>query len=295
MSYQTGQAFRRALETRLLNQSTLGVGAVSLVRLRKLIAFDRFLARLLAVRPDGWMLKGGLALQLRLGQRARTTKDIDVLLRLPQPEIGPTLTHAAGLDLGDWFSFTVQQDPTQLPGPAAGGWRFFVTARVDSRTFETFHVDIGVGDPVLEPAEALTTPPLLAFAGIPPLTLPCYPLSQHLAEKVHAYVKPRASGESTRVKDLVDILLVAAYSSVDAPALRAAIQATFTAQGSDAPPTSLPAPPAAWTAKYRKLAQESGLVAVTLPQALAQAQAFLDPVLSGQTDGTWVPERQAWS
>ena len=90
MSYQTGQAFRRALEARLLNQSIQG--AVSLVRLRKLVAFDRFLARLLAVRPDGWMLKGGLALQLRLGQRARTTKDIDVLLRLPRPEIGPTLT-----------------------------------------------------------------------------------------------------------------------------------------------------------------------------------------------------------
>ena len=192
MSYQTGQAFRRALEARLLNQSIQG--AVSLVRLRKLVAFDRFLARLLAVRPDGWMLKGGLA-----------------------------------------------------------------------------------------------------FAGIPPLTLPCYPLSQHLAEKVHAYVKPRASGESTRVKDLVDILLVAAYSPVAAPALRAAILATFTAQGSEAPPTSLPEPPAAWTAKYRKLAQESGMVAVTLSQALAQAQEFLDPVLSGQTHGTWAPERQAWS
>ena len=92
MSYQTGEAFRRALEARLLNQSIQG--AVSLVRLRKLVAFDRFLARLLAVRPDGWMLKGGLALQLRLGQRARTTKDIDVLLRLPRPEIGPTLTRA---------------------------------------------------------------------------------------------------------------------------------------------------------------------------------------------------------
>ena len=214
MSYQTGQAFRRALEARLLNQSIQG--AVSLVRLRKLVAFDRFLARLLAVQPDGWMLKGGLALQLRLGQRARTTKDIDVLLRLPRPEIGPTLTRAGELNLNDWFSFTVQLDPAQLPGPADGGWRFFVTARVASRTFETFHVDIGVGDPVLEPAEALATPPLLAFAGIPPLTLPCYPLSQHLAEKVHAYVKPRASGESTRVKDLVDILLVAGYSRVAA-------------------------------------------------------------------------------
>ena len=54
MNYQTGQAFRRALVAHLLNQSTQG--SVSLVRLRKLVAFDRFLARLLAVQPDGWML-----------------------------------------------------------------------------------------------------------------------------------------------------------------------------------------------------------------------------------------------
>ncbi|MFZ1402146.1 MAG: nucleotidyl transferase AbiEii/AbiGii toxin family protein [Anaerolineae bacterium] len=128
MNYQTGYAFRRALEARLLKQST--EGSLSLVRLRKLIAFDRFLARLLAVQPDGWLLMGGLALQLRLGQRARTTKDVDVLLRLPRPEIGPTLLRAANLDLGDWFSFMVQRDPTPLPGLADGGWRFFVNARL---------------------------------------------------------------------------------------------------------------------------------------------------------------------
>jgi len=44
MTYQTGAAFRRALEDRLLAQSHQT--DVSLVRLRKLVAFDRFLARL---------------------------------------------------------------------------------------------------------------------------------------------------------------------------------------------------------------------------------------------------------
>lgn len=293
MNYQTGYAFRRALEARLLKQST--EGSLSLVRLRKLIAFDRFLARLLAVQPDGWLLKGGLALQLRLGQRARTTKDVDVLLRLPRPEIGPTLLRAANLDLGDWFSFMVQRDPTPLPGPADGGWRFFVNARLDGRSFEPFHVDIGTNDPVLEPAEALTMPPLLAFAGIPPLTVLCYPLSQHLAEKVHAYAKPHESGESTRVKDLVDILLVAESSPMAAPALHAAIRATFAAQGAMTLPARLPAPPAAWAVTYRKMAQESQLAAATLAEATVQAQRFLDPILGGYAQGLWVPEEQAWT
>ena len=76
MKYKISGAFRRALEQRLRNRS-LQTG-MPLVRLRKMVAFDRFLARLLLHQPGKWVLKGGLALQLRLGERARMTKDIDM-------------------------------------------------------------------------------------------------------------------------------------------------------------------------------------------------------------------------
>lgn len=293
MTYTTAAAFRRALETRLVAESTRT--GMPLVRLRKLVVFERFLARLTQAHPHDWLLKGGLALQLRMGEHARTTQDVDVLLNLPRTAVHSAVMQAVSLDLGDWFIFVVRPASAALPGPTAdGGQRFFITAQVDRRTFESFHVDIGLGDPVLEPAESLTTPPLLAFAGIPPVTIPCYPLSQHLAEKIHAYVRPRASGESTRVKDLVDMLLIAAHMPVNAAALRAALQATFAAQDSGAPPPSLPAPPTAWASKYQRLAQDVGLADTTLPTAFAHARKFLDPVLSGQTCGLWSPTAQAW-
>ena len=75
MKYQSGAAFRRALEDRLLTNSK-GSG-VPLIRLRKMVAFDRYLARLKQSYPNQWYLKGGYALQLRLGSRARTTVDVD--------------------------------------------------------------------------------------------------------------------------------------------------------------------------------------------------------------------------
>lgn len=50
MIYSTGAGFRRALEDRLRSQSLL-TGA-PLVRLRKLVVFDRFLARLTRDQPD---------------------------------------------------------------------------------------------------------------------------------------------------------------------------------------------------------------------------------------------------
>jgi hypothetical protein len=74
--YQSGAAFRTALEQRLLTRSrTTGL---ALARLRKHVAFERLLARLLVVAPDRWVLKGGLALDFRLGARARATVDMDL-------------------------------------------------------------------------------------------------------------------------------------------------------------------------------------------------------------------------
>ena len=76
--YQSGAAFRRALENHLRSNS-LNSG-VPLVRLRKIVIFDRFLTRWMKYQPGKWILKGGFAIQLRLVDKARTTKDIDMLV-----------------------------------------------------------------------------------------------------------------------------------------------------------------------------------------------------------------------
>lgn len=99
MKYASSTAFRRALGDRLRAQS-LKTG-LPLVRLRKLVTFERLLARLIVEQPDSWILKGGLALQLRLGAKARTTKDVDLLMRLDPQNVHETLVSAAGRDLGD--------------------------------------------------------------------------------------------------------------------------------------------------------------------------------------------------
>ena len=112
MTYGSGAAFRRALEDRLLARSLRS--DIPLVRLPKLVAFERLLARLAQAHSGRWLLKGGLALQLRLGARSRTTKDIDILLRAPSELAHSALVEAARLDLGDWFEFTVR--PGTRPG-----------------------------------------------------------------------------------------------------------------------------------------------------------------------------------
>ncbi len=165
MEYQSGAAFRRALEDRLRTRSI--DSGTPLVRLRKMVAFERLLARLFKDQPDGWVLKGGLALQLRLGDRARTTKDVDLLHTVGREDARRTLARAAALDLGDWFEFEVTQPADEPPDLQAGGLRFPVHALLDGRTFEAFHVDVGQGNPLVEQPDLLSVSNLLDFAGVP--------------------------------------------------------------------------------------------------------------------------------
>jgi hypothetical protein len=296
MTYRSGASFRRAFEDRLRAQS-LETG-VPLVRLRKMVVFDRFLARLLEDQPDAWVLKGGLALQLRLGNQARTTKDIDVLLTTPYDkphDVHQALVRGALLDLGDWFQFEVERPTAEIPAQPFGGVRFQVRGLLDGRRFETFHIDVGWGDPLIEPVETLPTPALLELAGIPRTAIPCYPLTQQVAEKVHAYTRPRATGEGSRVKDLVDILLMAQLRQVEGQLLKQALQATFDTRKTHALPTRFPKPPSTWSAPFRRLAEETGLGYRMLSDASAAARVFLDPVLQGEAAGMWDPDTWSWT
>ena len=124
MKYRTAAAFRTALETRLKAEQRDGVG---ISRLRKRVVFERLLARLQAVAPDAWVLKGGFALELRLGGSARTTKDIDIDWKVDEQEAVELLLDAAAMRLEDLFEFSLARSrmDDDLLG---GGQRWTVTA-----------------------------------------------------------------------------------------------------------------------------------------------------------------------
>src|SRR5713226_9754815 len=135
MRYKSPAAFRTALEARLLGQSL--ETNVPLARLRKMVAFDRLLARLGSNKQDEWVVKGGLALQLRLGNMARTTKDIDAATatKLTNEQATSRLRKAAAAKLGDWFEFEVSEPTLAATGAAEGGLRFPILCLVDGRNF----------------------------------------------------------------------------------------------------------------------------------------------------------------
>lgn len=79
MKYVSAEAFAQAPSERLKRQAESG--GADLGRLSKQVAFERYLARLFALENTLWVLKGGYALELRLGKRS--TKDVDLNLSSP--------------------------------------------------------------------------------------------------------------------------------------------------------------------------------------------------------------------
>lgn len=257
-TYATAAAFRRALEDRL-NRASKEEG-IDLQRMRRQVAFDRLLVRLFATEPP-WRLKGGYALELKL-RLARTTKDLDLGLsggNMMVEDALEALQEAAGIDAGDFFVFTIGEATMDLDGAPYGGSRFPVEARLDGRNFARFHLDLGFGDIQREPYEWTTPRDWLGFAGIEAGSFPSISREEHFAQKLHAYTMPRQDRPNTRVKDLVDLVLLIDAGGMDQERLRRDIADTFRHRATHAVPDALEEPPDFWGPVFEKLAGECGI------------------------------------
>jgi hypothetical protein len=113
--------------------------------------FDRLLARLVVVAPNRWVLKGALALDFRLGDRTRTTKDMDLAREDDEEAATADFISAQAVDLGDFFVFDIQK--TRSLGEAVGGAlpsrraaREGLTASLPARSTRHFNLPRSVHD-----------------------------------------------------------------------------------------------------------------------------------------------------
>jgi len=263
--YRTAKAFRQALEDRL-NRLASG-REQDRVRLRREVAFERLLARFFASEDVPWVLKGGYGIEVRLRAKARSTQDIDlgvpdIRMFLSGGSFLPSLLFdrlqvVAEMDLGDWFGFDVGLATDDLEGAPYGGARFPVECLLDNRTFAMFHMDIGLGDQVVNP-EMVTGHDLLSFAGVPPARMKMYSIDQQFSEKVHAFSQSRGERTNSRTRDLIDIVLIIQSGLLDSGKTAKAIGDTFGKRGTPVP-GELSRPPAEWDDRYREMAGDIGL------------------------------------
>lgn len=221
-------------------------------------AFDRLLARMFSETENrpAWYLKSGYAIELRI-ETARTTKDIDLSIAAREP-ITPASLHrmvddAASLDLADGFVFQIGESILDLDAAPQGGSRFPVRARMAGRPFVGFHVDIGIGDDLMEPTDQIEGEGWFDFAGLPRPEFRMISCEQQFAEKLHAYTRARTDRDNSRVKDLVDLFLLM-RTEMEPRRLRESIERTFSRRATHPVPAELAPPPESWRDRFAELA-----------------------------------------
>ena len=273
-----------ALEERLRRRSQ--ADRIDINRLRRQVSFDRLLARLFRGDSVPWALKGGYALELRF-KTARSTVDIDLTLQGVvtaamegvdgNQTVREMLQAAAGQPLGDWFEYTIGPAVMDITAAPYGGARYPVEVHMDGRIFARFHIDVGIGDVVMQPLETVEANDWLAFAGIERPRVQLIAREQQFAEKIHAYTLPRNSPNS-RVKDLVDLGLLIGGGEFDRQRILDALHLTFERCETHPLPAALGAPPSEWTIPFQTLAEECGMQP-DLAAAFEMVAKFYEEVL----------------
>ena len=234
----------------------------------------------------------------RLGSEARATKDADATWRAALDHFGDVLEAAIDTDLGDGFRFEAAAPRPMTAETDEGGLRYAILALLDGREFERIQLDVNAVPDDQRPLEHVELRDLLDFAGIAPPRIPVIPIAQHLAEKLHAYVRDYGSRSNSRPRDLYDMLVIARSLPIpDSNTLRATCRQTFAVRQTAWPPT-MPAPPATWVAVWESYVRDHDIPWSNLDAAGEALASFWRPLLvseAGTHPAHWDVDSWAWS
>ncbi len=297
-------AIKDATKRRAKQEGT-GISATTVDAQIRQARYDRFLSRVFA---DGeaseWLLKGGLSMLARV-PRSRTTKDVDLAAQdAPNlDEAERALSTLVAIDLGDHLTFRLIRSLPTGAGDNQPGiqTRRFVYACLDidhDTQVDTVTVDVVVGPApvgapeIVEPANRLH---LRRSLVTHPYRL--FPVVDQIADKVCATMSVDYPGgkRSSRVKDLIDLVILAHSQRVDLAELRTAIATKRAISRMD--PFDHFDIPADWRRTYPATAKGvPSAETYTAEAAAALIAAFVDPALTrSPTPGTWDPQHLEWT
>lgn len=210
---------RARAEGQVAERIRLGVG---------FMVVSAVLARMRAM--DGtplFVLKGGVAMQLRFEHRARSSADIDMIFRRDLTLLESTLAEAPRYPIGD-FTVRAVGKPHVL-GPT-GAVRQPLQVLYGRTSWSRIYLEVSPpeGDSAeMEHLEILPPSPDLTVFGLDSIDpIPCMSVAYQIAQKLHACTEVKPGEESHRFTDLLDLQLLEELVD-DWPAVRSACEAVF--------------------------------------------------------------------
>lgn len=114
----------------------------------------------------------------------------------------------------------------------------------------------------------------MSFADIPARSIEAVERRQHFAEKLHALTRDYGDRPNTRIKDLVDLVLLIEDGLQPDRALVDVVLHVFTIRDTHPCPVTIPDPPPRWEREYPELAEELTETTSDLPSALKLLRGF---------------------
>ena len=262
--------------------------------------FHRLLCRVFSEKDHKFVLKGGLSVLARTVD-ARATRDIDLLAL--ETELGTAveeLKRLASVNLDDFVAFQFDKvEPIKADDEYRSGAKVWFTPTLGGKPLQPLSIDLvadevdGLAPEVLKPADRLD------IDGLPVFDYPIYRAECALADKLLAMLETHNDRPSSRVKDLIDIVVYAKACEIDS-----AILAERVAKEAAARKVELPeafAVPGSWLdnykTSYKKMAKQAKTddVAPNLESAQELARKLYAPAFEEHRNhAKWNPSSMLW-
>ncbi len=198
-----------------------------------------------------FLTRGGVAMELRTGEKARVTRDVDLVLR------GEPSSLIAYLDAAfaeDYREFSFERDEPQPLELRPQVQRVRVKMAFRSKPFMTAVVEVAPVE-AGEQSEHLPAHDLSTVGLDGPEVISVLAVPWQIAQKLHAVTEPplRADGENARYWDLIDLQLLQALAEENLADVKEACVQTFAARRQQAWPPRLTIYPD-WAKLYTTMA-----------------------------------------
>lgn len=294
MKYKTPNALEMAVKA-AAKESPLDTG-----RAVSGFYFHRLLCRIFSDPKRGFVLKGGQSMLARTVD-ARATRDIDLLSKERSLENAlEELKAAASIDLGDHMRFVFESaSETKAEDEYRSGLSVVFTPWLGPKRMQPMSIDLVIDEVPFGEAELVTPADRVQVEGIEVFDYLVYPVENALADKLCAMVERHGGRPSSRVKDLVDVLVYATTCPIDGSKLAASTRREACVRKIRLAESF--ALPEGWEGIYdrqfAKLCAQTGLSDVysSVVKASDLAAKLFDPALRGEAEGfSWDPERLEW-
>lgn len=262
--------------------------------------FHRLLCRVFSDPDSSFVLKGGLGVLART-TNARYTRDIDLTTSsLDIDAAVDELKTLASKDLGDFVSFAyVGCNPIKAEDEYREGRTVVFDVFLGAKRIQTISVDLVADEIDCGEPDRISPADRIELAGVESCDYLVYPAERAIADKVCGIAERHGGRPSSRVKDLVDIVVYARNVAFGFDALSAVLKTEISARKLTL--RRIFRVPPEWgdaqARQYRKLAEQAGIPDRfhDVNNAEALTKELIEPCLSGQTGlSVWNTEAQAW-